>query len=114
MKSYSWIVLTNCAEGQETAYEAWYNDIHIPDLLRVPGVTGVSMGRVANCQTGMHEGLIAMTRKADPSYAYLAVYKFQTTDPEAVLAEVVKRSNTPEMLITPDLVEAYTILFEDV
>lgn len=114
MKSYSWIVLTNCVAGTDARYEEWYDKIHIPDLLRVPGIVAAKRGRVCGVQTTMVDGALELSRSAGKNYGYFALYSIETDDPESVLAEVIRRANTPEMMITEDLLEAHTILYENV
>jgi hypothetical protein len=114
VKRYSWIVLTNCVEGTDARYEEWYDKIHIPDLLRVPGIVAAKRGRVCNVQTVMVNGALELSRSAGQNYRYMAIYNIESDDPEGVLAEVIRRANTPEMMITADLLEAHTILYEDV
>lgn len=40
MATYHYIVLTRAVAGEEQAFADWYDDQHIPDCLRVAGVTG--------------------------------------------------------------------------
>jgi hypothetical protein len=113
MKSYSWIVFTNCTPGSEQAFEAWYDDIHIPDLLRIPGIVSATRGRATPQQTLMVGGAVQYAPSVSADYRYLAVYKLRTDDPSAVLREVVRRSGTPEMELSDAMTDAHTILFED-
>ncbi len=113
MKSYSWIVFTNCVPGTEKAFESWYDDIHIPDLLRIPGIMSATRSRVTPEQTIMVDGHVEFSRTTKPDYRYLAIYKFRTDDPEAVLREVARRAGTSEMELTEALADARTILFEN-
>lgn len=113
MKSYSWIVFTNCASGSDAQFESWYNDIHIPDLLRIPGIVSATRARVTPEQTVMVDGQVQFSRSVKPDFKFLAVYKFLTDDPEAVLNEVVRRAGTDEMVLSEAMTDAHTILFED-
>jgi len=36
-KSYQMLVFTNPTSGQEAAYNDWYDGLHVPDVLRIPG-----------------------------------------------------------------------------
>lgn len=113
MKSYSWIVLTNCTPGDEDAFESWYDDIHIPDLLRVPGIVSAKRSRITPEQTIMVGEQVQFTRSIAPAFRFLAIYTFHTDDPEAVLQEVVRRSGTSDMMLSPTLADAHTLLFQD-
>ena len=115
MRKFTWVILTNCVPGQDDEFNAWYDDIHIPDLLRVPGIVSAKRSTLADPQTMMQGENIVMAnaQMIDAKYKYLAIYKIEADDPAAVLQEVVSRAKTPAMEIAPSFAEAYTILFED-
>jgi hypothetical protein len=59
----------------EDEYNAWYADIHIPQILAaVPAITGAQRFRL----------LSAHGRAADPA-PYLAVYEIDSDDPQSAL-----------------------------
>ena len=103
------------APEHETEFNAWYDDIHIPDLLRVPGIVSAKRSTLAEPQTMMQGENIVMAnaRMIEAKYKYLAIYRIEADDPAAVLQDVVSRARTPAMEISPSFAEAYTILFED-
>ncbi len=72
MPKYMLIALNGPTEGEgdETTYNDWYNDIHLPDLLAVEGVKSARRFRV-----------IKQNRAAWP---YAAVYEIETDDPDAL------------------------------
>ena len=114
MKSYSWIILTNCTEGTNQKFEEWYDNVHIPDLLRVPGIVSASRGRTTKVQAIMtDQGAFALTKDTKPDFEYIASYKLQADDPEIILKEVMRRAFTPEMMIIESLSGAQATLFED-
>ena len=38
MTKHVFVVLTNAASGKEDAYNDWYTNRHIPDVLAIPGL----------------------------------------------------------------------------
>ncbi|GAA0709320.1 DUF4286 family protein [Vreelandella titanicae] len=80
MQTYTFIVLTNPSEGSEEEYNRWYEEQHIPDLLKVPGVIGAQRFRMA------HDPM-----QANPLWRYLVIYELQTEDPKEVMDEVLRR-----------------------
>jgi hypothetical protein len=111
---YKWLVFTNCAPGSDAEFNRWYDEIHVPDLLRIPGVVKVHRGSVAAAQmVTADSGELEHGSAANIPFRYLAVYEFDTEDPHAVLEEVRRRANTPEMVISPLLGTVYTALYED-
>lgn len=44
------IILANFVAGREEEYHRWYDDIHVPEVSRVPGHVGMKRGRLAGTQ----------------------------------------------------------------
>lgn len=113
MAKYTWIVLTNCDPAHEREFNEWYDNVHIPDLKRVPGVISVQRAERTNPQllsTAEGEILMSDAETINAKYRYLAYYTIETGDISSFLEEVKTRSNTSEMEISPYLVDAYTIM----
>ena len=115
MRKFNWLVLTNCTLGDDAEFNRWYDEEHIPDLLRIPGVVGVRRGRLSPSQMTMAGGppRLCGPEEIAAKYAYLAVYAITADDPDAVLAQVRDRAGTERMPLSPTFREAYTILYED-
>ena len=45
---YTLIVYTNPADGREDDYNAWYDDVHLPEFSALPGVINGRRFKVAN------------------------------------------------------------------
>jgi len=90
MARYTYVVHTNPSEGQEEEYNRWYDEVHIPEVLQVPGF--VSASRLAIAQPD-----------AEAPYRYLALYEMETDDPDAVLAELNRRVGAGEIGMTDAL-----------
>ena len=66
MAKYTFVVLSNSTTpGQEAEYNEWYNKIHIPDVLNVPGFVAAQRFKVADAQ---------LADRA-PAHRYLALYE---------------------------------------
>jgi hypothetical protein len=66
-------------DALEDAYDAWYRDKHIPELLAVPGFVSARRYRVHG-------------DPADPSaHRYLAVYEIESDDLAGTIAEMRRR-----------------------
>lgn len=85
MKKYKLLVLTNCTPGTDAEFNRWYNDVHIPDVLKVPGFTGATRAKVAE----------ATSEGAD--HQYCAIYEFESNDVGATLAELSARAGDGRM-----------------
>nr|MDT0664401.1 DUF4286 family protein [Micromonospora sp. DSM 115978] len=70
---------------REDEYNSWYDDAHIPDILKIPGFVSARRYRVRDA------GHVT----AGPSIpAYLAIYEIEADDVAAPLNELAERSAT--------------------
>ena len=91
MAKYTFVVLSNpTTPGQEAEYNEWYNKIHIPDVLNVPGFVAAQRFKVADTQLG----------DGTPAHRYLALYEIDTDDIKGSLKELQKRVGTDDMVIS--------------
>ena len=92
----SFLVYTDPVAGQADEYNKWYNDIHLPDLMKIPNFfAAVRYKMVAGAGNGV---------KWPFTQQYLAIYKLSSqsnADCVNAGAEIAKRRNTPLMMISP-------------
>lgn len=86
------IVLTNSTPGDDDAFNAWYSDQHIADVIAVPGFIAAQRFTLATKTAG----------KASP-WRYLAIYEIAPESFEAALAELARRSGTELMPLSETL-----------
>ncbi|KHK90422.1 hypothetical protein [Novosphingobium malaysiense] len=91
MGQYILVIPSSPVEGQAGAYNSWYGGQHLADLLKVPGV-----------QVASRYEAQALTDDVPPA-EFLAIYQIETEDPQGVLAEIVRRSETGEIGLSPAL-----------
>jgi hypothetical protein len=87
------LVFTNAVAGRDDEYNAWYDEVHLADVCRVPGV--VDAQRYELVPTGGDSA-------PPPKHRYLAVYELDR-DGSEVLAELVARAGGPEMRLSEAL-----------
>ncbi|ALJ16399.1 DUF4286 family protein [Sphingopyxis macrogoltabida] len=80
------IVLSNPVEGKEDEFNKWYDQQHVPDIMRVPGVVGAQRFRGG-----------AGTKSGVGSFRYLAIFDIESPEPGLVVDEIMRRSGTDEM-----------------
>jgi len=91
MAKYTFVVLSNpTTPGQEAEYNEWYNKIHIPDVLNVPGFVAAQRFTLADAQLG----------DGPHAHRYLALYEIDTDDAKGALKELQKRVGTADMMIS--------------
>lgn len=75
------IVLSNAVAGRDDAFNRWYDDVHLADVVAVPGVTAAQR----------------FTLAPGEAWAYAAIYEIAAGDPEAVVADIVDRWSSGRM-----------------
>lgn len=74
-----YLVRSNCSDpSRHDEFNKWYDDVHIPHVLRAPGMVGAKRYRLA-------------TKGANEAQ-YLAIYEMDTPDPEQVLTDIRAQS----------------------
>ena len=91
MAKYLFLVFTTPRAGQDEAYNGWYDDRHLDDVLRAKGFTAAQRFRVAP-QFGAPE-----------IHPYLAIYEIEADDPQVALGELAERAGTLLMPISDAL-----------
>ena len=90
MSKHLLIVLTNPSEGREDEFNDWYNNIHLKDVLNIPGIVAAQ-----------RFGLSPAQRMTPPlPWSYFAIYEIETDDLQATISELSNRSNTALMPIS--------------
>lgn len=100
MRQYSFVVISDAVPGREEEFNAWYNEQHLKDVLKVPGFVAAQRFKLAEDESKL------------PG-RYLAIYDIETNDPQAALAELVSRAGTPDMVMseTMDMSKVSATLF---
>jgi hypothetical protein len=71
--------------GREAEYNRWYDEVHLGDVQKVPGIVS---GRRYRAVPTDFQG---------PDVPYLAIYEMESDDPNNVLAEFRRRSLAGEL-----------------
>jgi hypothetical protein len=88
------VVLTNPIEGEDDAFNKWYDFTHVPEVLDVPGVVAAQRYDLAELKIPDDEDLPAQL--PPPTHRYLVIYELDR-QPEAVMAEFLKRVMSGEL-----------------
>jgi hypothetical protein len=86
------IALTNPVEGQEDEYNRWYNEVHAPEVVAVPGFTGVQRFCMA-----------PMPGAPDLPFGYIALYGIDRNRVEEAFEEMGKAVASNSMTMSPAL-----------
>lgn len=90
MATHILLAYTECVPGTDEAFNAWYDAVHVHDVLKVPGF--VSARRFE---------AVPDMRGELPINRYLAIYEFETDDSEVALKDL--RTAMRTMHIDPSL-----------
>ena len=101
MSGYKLVVLTDPAPGREDAYNDWYSNRHLGDILRIPGFCAAQRFRKK------------MDMAGEIKQQYLAIYEMNVAGPEAA-GEAAAALSTTEMEMSDalDLASVGCGLFE--
>ena len=80
MAKYLLIGTSEATPGCDEAYHDWYDNQHLADVCALPGVT-----------SGHRYEALPSTPHAPPAENF-AIYEIETEDPDAVIAELYRRS----------------------
>jgi hypothetical protein len=82
MPKHVFLVRTGPSSPERTdEYNDWYDNVHLPDLLKVKGVVGASRYRVAPAQQG---------GAAIEGPQYLAIYEVDIEDPQDFFDDMMR------------------------
>lgn len=88
MKDYKFLVFTNCKDGTDAEFNTWYDEVHLKDVVSVPGFVGAQRFRVAPTPDGK------------PRHRYFAVYDVRSDDIAATMGELFRRAESGELPMT--------------
>jgi hypothetical protein len=102
MRHYKLVVYTKPVAGRDQEYNDWYQRIHLPDLVAIPGIRSAQRFR------------LKQTLSPDTPLPFLAIYDIETDDIDGVIGEMKRRSGTEAMLISDALDRtASAVVFEE-
>lgn len=73
MTKHVLLVFTDPVDGKEDEYNAWYNDVHLGEVLQTDGFVRAQRFKVADLMPGVTD------------HTYVAIYELETDDPGAAM-----------------------------
>jgi hypothetical protein len=92
MARHMMVVFTNATEGQDDAYNEWYSNQHLSDVLAIDGFVAAQRFRLSDISPEQKSG-----------HRYLALYEVETDDVEKVKQALGASIGTPAMVLSPAL-----------
>ena len=91
MTKHLMVVFTNPVAGKDDEFNDWYTNIHLSDVLKVPGFVAAQRFRLSEAQI-----------MKDTPYRYMAVYEIEAEDPQPVI-DALNQVSKSEMVISDAL-----------
>lgn len=97
------IIMSRPVEGRDAQYNAWYQDVHLEQMLALKGFKSVQ--RFRHVQT-------LGERK---SYPYAAIYEIETRDLDAVMKDLYSEAGSGRLLVDASLdrSDIYAAVYEE-
>jgi hypothetical protein len=92
MAHFRYIILCDPVVGREDEFRAWYADVHIPQVLEVPGFVAAQQFEVTDAGFGMPR-----------RRRFLVIYEIEAEDPATVIAALQARSGTEFLKMSESL-----------
>ena len=89
MPKYMMAVYSNAVEGKESEFNDWYSNVHMADMLKIPGVVAVQR----------FEG-VAYPPEKNAKFKYAAIYELDTEDLEKTMSLVGDAVARGDMVIS--------------
>ena len=96
MAKYCFVVFSDPTPGKEDEYNSWYDDVHLPEVLAVPGFVSARRLKIADVP--------AVENTTLPG-RYLTLYEMETDDPDAVLTYMWSCAGTDAITLS-DAIDA--------
>lgn len=78
------VVLSNPIEGEDDTFNKWYDDVHVAEVLAVPGVVAAQRYDIAELDVPDDEDLPAQLPPS--THRYMVIYELDR-EPQAVMAQ---------------------------
>jgi hypothetical protein len=103
VRQYRLLVYTNARDGCDDEFNRWYDDIHLGEVVALPGFTGAE-----RCAIRSKPGEPA------PAHRYLAVYEIETDDIDETMAGLMSHGAKGGFRLSDSLdrTSAKTVLYE--
>lgn len=107
MPTYHYAVLTRAHPGKAEEFRDWYDRQHVPDCLRIPGVTAATRYNILYEVGPSADGSKELPAPADS----LSLYEFQTDDPMALARQLSALAGSAEMPMTDTIDPSGTVKY---
>lgn len=94
------VVHTNAKEGQDEAFNEWYSNVHVQEVVQIPGFVSAQRFQLSDEQMG-----------GECAYKYLAIYEIEAESAGAALDAL--KAARPQLNMTDSLDDQRVLLAFD-
>ena len=101
MANSIFVVLTNPVEGREDEFNQWYSDIHVREVVDIPGFVSAQRFALSDAQSagaGPHKYLAIYEVEGDPAAALEAL---KAARPNLNMSDALDRASISTRMFTP-------------
>ena len=91
MTHYKLVVFSEPTPGQEEEYNRWYDAVHLPEVLSIPGFVSAQRFKLNAPMVG------------ELPHKYLSIYEIDCDDPQTVLNDLFTTSQSGDMTMSSAL-----------
>ncbi|AXQ30688.1 hypothetical protein D0B54_19255 [Solimonas sp. K1W22B-7] len=97
------VVMSNPVEGREAEYNDWYQNVHLAEVVALPGFRSAQRFRLARSLTERE------------TWPYAAIYEIETEDIDAVLQQLRDAAGSGGLTMSESLAtsRAYATIYEE-
>ena len=105
MPHFKYVVFTEPKPGQDDAYNDWYDNVHLAEVIAVDGFVAAQRFK-----------LVDLPHNTLPASRYMAIYEIEADDPKDVLDRLMALGTGGGMVLSDALDQgsAKTILYQPV
>ncbi len=100
MAHYKLVIFSEPTEGQEDEYNRWYDAVHLPEVLSIPGFVSAQRFKLNSPMIG------------ELPHKYLSIYEVDCEDPQQVLNGLASGAGEMDMSSSLNIETAVGGLFE--
>ena len=93
---YLQVTFSNPVEGKEAEFNEWYDKVHIPELLAIPGMLSATRYDLRDAEVYRVEGGMPQEHR------YLTIYEMEG-DADAILAKIMEGVSSGEIVMSDSL-----------
>jgi hypothetical protein len=100
------VVLANATEGSDEEFNRWYDGVHLPQLLAIPGLVSARRYRLDQRQ---------MRGTRSRPFEYLTLYEIESDDPKSVGDQIIERALDGRVVVSKalDVEGSLTLLYTE-